>query len=465
MKNIKIEKLFVFIAFIIGCLFIYIIPPFQSPDEDSHFKKAYSISKLEVYQTKDDGVVGLNIPNEMSEYINEKLNWSNDREKKYSYSDLYLDQVNGADFSSKKVVPVSTSEITPVAHMVPAFGIALSRLFAPIFISDGSPSTAYMLSFARFASLMFYLVVGYYAIKITPAFKKSMFAILLFPMSIFLGSMVTYDSILISCVLLSAAVILKLIYDDEFQFNKTVFVLLSILGYILLNIKIIYFPILFLLYFVPNEKFKERRKIKTYLQLLGIILLFTILLKIPNFITSVAGDKLVDKQTSYIFGHPFELIKIIINNSINQFKIQLYWMTGTFGLLDTYLPPLFVVLSLLNMLIIFTIDGIFEKIKINNSMKFVVVFYIMFAVFAMYAVMYQRWTPQVTGIVGGKDITGVQGRYYLPLLIGLPMLLSVSKIKKDKVPGVLHDYFDKGVLIIVTTLCVSIVVCLTRFWV
>jgi len=35
------EKFFVYCALIFGIILITIIPPFQSPDEDSHFKKAY----------------------------------------------------------------------------------------------------------------------------------------------------------------------------------------------------------------------------------------------------------------------------------------------------------------------------------------------------------------------------------------------------------------------------------------
>ena len=52
MKNY--EKIFLILGLIIGTLFVFIIPPFQGPDEDAHFKKAYVLGKLDVF-TKTDG--------------------------------------------------------------------------------------------------------------------------------------------------------------------------------------------------------------------------------------------------------------------------------------------------------------------------------------------------------------------------------------------------------------------------
>lgn len=464
-KNINIEKLFVVLGLIFGCLFIYIVPPFQSPDEDSHFKKAYSISKLEFYRTKENNNIGFHIPNDMNNYINEKLTKMGNLEYKYTYADLYFDQLLSNDLSNTAIYNYSTTNTTPIAHIVPSIGIILAKLFSPIFI-NGSPSTAFMLTFARFTSLCFYLLIGYFAIKISPAFKKSMCAILLMPMSLFLGSMVTYDNLLLVTVLMSISLILKLIYENKFMFDKKMIILFSIIGYILLNIKTIYFPILALLLFVPKNKFKDNKKIKTYLLILGIILLFTILLKIPNYIVPMEGSKYAGKQISYICSHPFAFLKTIITNFLGQFYTQIYWMIGTFGLLDTYMPPLFALITFINLLIVFIADGITEKIIINGKMKFIAIMYIAFGVAAMYAAMYISWTPEITGIVGGNVITGVQGRYFIPLLIAIPMLFSIKNInKKGKIYKCLDNYFSKFVMILVISLCISIITCLTRYWI
>ena len=52
-------KFFVYCALIFGIIFLILIPPFQSPDEDSHFKRAYVVSYGKLYPSSKDGVMGL----------------------------------------------------------------------------------------------------------------------------------------------------------------------------------------------------------------------------------------------------------------------------------------------------------------------------------------------------------------------------------------------------------------------
>ena len=45
MNNWTEQRVYVYIALIVGILFVFLTPPFQSPDEDSHFKRSYQIAK------------------------------------------------------------------------------------------------------------------------------------------------------------------------------------------------------------------------------------------------------------------------------------------------------------------------------------------------------------------------------------------------------------------------------------
>lgn len=45
----RINKLFLKLMFIFGIVFVFVIPPFQMADEDSHFKKAYLVSNLNFF--------------------------------------------------------------------------------------------------------------------------------------------------------------------------------------------------------------------------------------------------------------------------------------------------------------------------------------------------------------------------------------------------------------------------------
>ena len=65
MEKFSIEKKYLYIALIFGILFVFIVPPFQSPDEDSHFKKAYQVSKGKLYPEVKKNVIGNYFPTEM----------------------------------------------------------------------------------------------------------------------------------------------------------------------------------------------------------------------------------------------------------------------------------------------------------------------------------------------------------------------------------------------------------------
>ncbi|MCI8588546.1 MAG: DUF2142 domain-containing protein [Bacilli bacterium] len=469
MKKVEIEKLFLLLGFFFGCLFIFLIPPFQSPDEDSHFKKAYTISEGRFYALSNGKISGLKIPDVMHLYIEDKLSVREDLDYKYTYKDFYSDQFFPSDFSHKTLREVSTSKVAPIAHLIPATGILFAKLVSPIFV-DGTPSTAFMLYFARFFSLISYLTIGYFALKVTPVFKKSMMAILLLPMSLFLGSMVTYDNLLIPVSLLAIAYILKLIYDKKELFQKKHFILFCVIGYILLNVKVVYSLLLLLLLFVPKDKFigkSDKDKFQTYFKIAGIVFLFTVLLKLPNYFLDVEPTKtLASDQLRFILTHPFDYTKILIFNFLGQLRIQLCWMIGTFGLLDTQMPPLFLMLSFLNLLFVFVMDAISEKVQISYKLKMTVLLILILSVVGMYTIMYIDWTPKIFGVVGGDQITGVQGRYFLPLLICCPILFSNRIFDRNKrIQEFTKTYFLKSVFVLSTCLAVSILVNLVRFWV
>ena len=64
-KNKPIEKQFLLVALVLGALFIIILPPGQSPDEITHFRRAYGISQgilVPDQVVNDMGAIGSEIP-------------------------------------------------------------------------------------------------------------------------------------------------------------------------------------------------------------------------------------------------------------------------------------------------------------------------------------------------------------------------------------------------------------------
>lgn len=465
MRNrMKLESLFLIISIFFGIILAIIVPPFQSPDENNHFLKAYHLSKGEIYgiNTSKDGYC---ISNNMSQFIDDMSSHMGDYDFKYKYFDHHIEQLLGDNYDTCTVRRISTDTVSPIAHLIPALGIQITDYIKP-FENNEHISTTVMLQFARVMSVIVYSIICYYAIKLTTKFKKSMFIILLLPNSIYLRSTVSYDAIILSITALSLALIIKLFDDKKEVFDKKYIILFCLFGFILLSVKTLYSIVFLPLLFLSKEKF-VKSKIKTYFFMVGIVGVLYLLFKLPY--RNLPADLTSVEQISFVKNHIFYFFKTIVVNMYRDFRVQMHWMNGTIGLLDTYLPIIVVVLIDIVMVITILIDAFTEKnnlfspiIKVLYSLLIVGVW------FLSYTYMYIYWTPQVLGQIGGSVVTGVQGRYFLPLLLLLPVCLNNSLIKNKKIKSILNDFSNKIELVlplfVIFQLFIMIFVILIRYY-
>ena len=465
MSQIKEEKLYVYIALFFGIIFVFLTPPFQSPDEDSHFKKAYQISRGNFYPTVKDNKKGNYFPKEMLIYIDDKLSYIGDRDKKYLYSEMVMDQHSHMNYDDKKFNNYSTNSIIPIVYTAPAIGILFSKISAKIFGLE-MISTAYMLYFARIFCLIFSIVVTYFAIKTTPVFKKTFAVVALIPMSLYLGSMVTYDNVLDSLILLALSFILKISYDKKIEkIPKSYIGILIIIGVILLNVKTVYFLVFLMMFSIPVKKFKDRKGMfKMAAIIIAFILGITLLLKLPLMLQKVVSESssLASKQLSFVLNNPFKYLKILLLNIYEQRYFQLSSMICLFGLVDTYVPIPIIFMAYIYLVVIALMEGSIDKIKISRQLKITGLIFILLAVFGIYSAMYISWTPLITNKVGGDYISGVQGRYFLPLIMPVLLLFSNTKIKDNKFFKLVKDNY---IIVPIMLLGSSIIMILLRYWV
>ena len=463
MKKWTEEKIYVYIALFFGILFIFLTPPFQSPDEDSHFKRSYQISKGALYPVEKDKVIGNYFPNEMISYIGEKGTYMGDRDRKYSFTEMVEEEQSHLDYDKKMFQKYSTVTYIPIVYFPPAIGIIFGKLCAKIF-GLRMVSTAYMLYFARLFSLFFTVFLVAMAIKITPIRKKTFLTVGLIPMLLFLSSMVSYDNMLNASLLLAIAIILNITYNKNKIETKDL-VILGIIGTILLNIKTIYFLIFILMFTIPAKKFgSDKDKIKKGLILIGGILLFTAVLKAPYLFLDNSGMKkdYVSKQISFIINHPLKYTGILYRNIRDQRFFQLSSTVGLFGLLDVYNPIAITLIIYINLILIGLSEGITEKIKITKLSKILIVVYSLLAIVGVYTALYITWTPEIFKKIGTEGITGVQGRYFIPVILPLLLLLSFKTKKDRKIWEIIKENY---LLVPIIVLTVSIFTVVLRFWV
>ena len=101
MNNWTEHKIYVYIALIFGMLFVFLTPPLQSPDEDSHFKRSYQISKGHFYPVEKDNKIGNYFPKEMLVYIDKKMKMQGRRDKKETYANIVDEEQGKMNYDKK----------------------------------------------------------------------------------------------------------------------------------------------------------------------------------------------------------------------------------------------------------------------------------------------------------------------------------------------------------------------------
>lgn len=467
MLKVSPAKFFVYCALIFGILLITIIPPFQSPDEDSHFKRAYVISKGHLYPESRSGVVGFDIPREMAIYINEKMTFIGNRDRKYNYSEQVLDDKLPKDYSEVVFQSFSTVDVTPIAYIVPATGIVFGKVTTKI-IGMENISTSVMLHFARFFSLMMYVTLVCLAIKTTPILKKTFCLIGLLPMSIALAVAISYDSLVIALSMLSTAIIFKLIFNKDVEkVSYKDLIVLGIIAFILLTVKTVYVTVLIPLIFVPKEKWGG--KIFSILKCFGIIVGIAGILYILNKIPSLnlqrnAVQNSSGEQLQYIIHNPLTYLKTLLKTMWGNRNFYYTGLIGTFGLIDTFIPSVYVVMYSFAAFAVVVSDFSLCQFKFKWKYKFIAVLASIATIGAIFTGMYILWTSMELG-VGAEVITGVQGRYFIPIIPLLMVVLSNQLLKKNKkIKAIMEKILINSYLVPSMMLCVSFVAIFLRYW-
>lgn len=468
MKEMSIEKKYLYLSLILGMLLIFIIPPFQSPDEDSHFKKAYSISVGNLFPTSQTGMAGDFLPNEIISKSSEMTSHMSQLDWKYTYPDLLYSEIANMNVKEKTFNTYSTSTANPISYIGSAIGMAFSRLFNWVFTNDAN-SVTNTLYFGRIFNLILVSIITFFAIKKSPVLKRTIATIGLLPMTLFMSSMISYDGILISTTLFLLANFFDLIFNSKKEISKKDIIMYGLILFLLISLKLVYCTLFILILFVPKDKYiNSKEKIKKILLIVGLALLLLVLFKIPQAGLKLDGNtsNAPHEQLSYIIKNPINYIKILGKTIINGRFFLASTTLGTFGLLDTYLPAPILIIAFLNLITIAISEGITDKFKINWKIKMASLLAVICSVVGMFTAMYILWTSVMADGIGAETISGVQGRYFLPLLFPTLIVFSNKSFGKNKlIKNICEIINNNWILVPIITLSVSLFIAITRFWI
>ena len=278
----------------------------------------------------------------------------------------------------------------------------------------------------RFAGLLSYLILVWLAIRLMPFGQWILLVLAASPMALFQATTISADAISNGIGFLFIAGCLKVAEFKEIGWRESGN--LVVLIFLLFLAKLNLLPLILLPFLlIPPSKFTTKG---TYTFLLAMtLILFIVEVAGWNLITSTRLDPLLANEANptaqllYVAGHPLIFFQAIIKDFVTNGLVYLHgWING-YGYYY-WTPPqivsLFFLLSLVSAVLIFSpLEQISRKLRIPFVLVFVAGY------LATIVSLYISFTP-----VGSDKIFGVQGRYFIPLI--LPLFLALSSLLSTK---------------------------------
>ena len=443
----KLALIFFVVSLIFGVYWSIQTPPLQVPDEDTHFYSTVTYAMLELEPQYCDGnfekrvatgVVNMEnifVPVANGMPFHDDINMTNIKYSKSSFSD-------GGESS----IGFRTLTTAPLCYLPSILGVMVGKFF--------SHNAWTWLIFGRIFGVIFYSIVVYVALRMTPVLKNSMFLIGLMPMSIFQVASVSYDVTTIAISIFSFALISKLLCQKEKIKNYEI-VMLSLCFILLVFCKEIYAPMFLLLFFVSTQVVgKLKNKIVFWISVFipGVALhwlwgkIVQLMFTVPENLVKLSAANVTNSpaQQQDSVTHHFGQFIYIVFHTLERYTMHDYLIqfVGMFGWLDTPIciteARVFLIVLLLTVIT-----------DCNGGMKWI--HKIVFLITGGLGILAIFWAAILWGQWSGENIIGgVQGRYFIPLFLYSAIILNVFPIKNPKI--------QKGIKILVVLVALLMLV-------
>lgn len=392
---------------VMAALISSLVPPFQSPDEGAHLKRAYLLSKGRVLlETPSGQSSGGYIDQGLLQYMNLNLALAGHSEKKVN-ADLLaktwaIQWVGTEQFSESPGV----GYYFPLIYLPQALGLGAGRLLR--LNLDNSYYLARTL--ACLASLLL-LAAAFKSYR--PSYLS--LGLLLMPMMIFQWIATSQDAIAVAlCVFVCCQFIRLMQMPDGRALIPTAW-LLSACILILINARTNLLPML-LLPFTLALKFPHKRSlwINAALLLLLTCIWTLIAMKTTVDLRVSIGKKPIENLTYYLL-HPWEYLRILFATLGDSRSLRFYHNSfiGILGWLDTPLKKSWLLLVDIGLLISLVASISRQLIKTQKSAALSLILVAIASLLLTFFLLLITWTPQPA-----EQIQGVQGRYFwCPLLV------------------------------------------------
>jgi uncharacterized membrane protein len=426
-KKVKLEYIYLVIALYLGTAYMFVMTPLAIPDEVHHYNSAHELAGYLLFE--DDPYLVDRRYFDFGSFLSHQNLPS-------AYLRLMDEGVYILRGDAELIdLPGPYRNDYPIWNLPQALGVMIARIIGLSFFG------AFYLG--RFFNLVFYTLCVTFSIKRLKAFRLPVFLIGLMPMSLHQAASFSYDTFIHGVSMLFIAYAVSCIYEKE-TFRWRDFTTLLVTGILLAPAKVVYLPII-LMVFIVAWRWKDTIGKKAWI-LASAIFIVSIASAVLFTVTHVAQDFAGENYNpwtggfnytlSFVLENPFETLWIFARTLYHN---VIYFTNSMFGGVLAGLTislPKWITITTIILIFISVVYGKKEEWQPSISER---IYYFLICgavVFSVLLASFIGWTTS-----GLLEVAGVQGRYFIPVL---PLALILLRFKKILIP---YDAFRNGVIV------------------
>lgn len=406
----KPHHIFVIAGTCMALCYAFLLPPGTVPDEIGHIETTY------YYSNK---LLGIEEPDAESIYVRKtdqeaigKLQ-TTPTLKEYNY--FILNITHRSDDTKLVKIDATKGSDNWLLYAPAILGVTAGRL-----IGLNGITTLYA---GRFFMMFVYLIFAFFAIKRVPVGKAAMFIIVLSPMFIQQSCSYSYDAMPIELTTLFVAELFSVLYKDR-KMRKRDIIILSALAFVIASCKAgTYIPECLLLFLIPKEKYESEKQCRRMrIGFLVVMILGFLINSIPYLMMVLGITEATTELQQYsnslncytvsdVLFNPGNTVRVLITTFLQY--IDFYFegsFAGPLGWLNIGINPMWG--YLMAGLMLLGLTAVKDEPEYITKKQRVGIALALFATVAMVtAAMFVSWTGK-----GSTTISGIQGRYFTPIL-------------------------------------------------
>lgn len=415
---LRLDRVFVILALVFGNALIFINPPFQTADEAQHFFRAWQITSGEfICRGKDSlGEAGGMLPASLETFWKKFQSMAMHPEETTSVREILDSFKIHADAQELTFVPFgNTAHYCPISYVPQCIGVALGRAFSlPL------PMILYL---GREGNLLVFALLGGFSLRWAPTLSRPMFLLLLMPTMLALAASVSADALTDGLAILWVAMICRYFAADRGSICRGTIALLLLVSIPLSVGKLVYFPLLALLFLIPRQNFCAPARKAMMIVLLAVLNLAALIgwaAATSNLETKITVEKNISPQgqLARLEDHPLHFANLLWNTAAHGTWFVCTTFVGVIGWMDLNFPPAVVIAYLLSLIFFCWTAGDRPPLPSPKKAAMIVLPALVVSVLAIAFLNLLYWTP-----IDSNYILGLQGRYLIPLTPAVFLLI------------------------------------------